>query len=88
MSMLHKNENYRKKDGFSQTWGRQIQNPQLLSFQMRYGMSFDHSEPFQQPVGSKTNRCCGNRPGWHRYRVRYKTLPCVVTQKRAKDWRE
>ena len=39
-----------EKDGFSQTWGRQIRNPQLLSIQMRYGMSFEHSDPFQRPV--------------------------------------
>ena len=39
-----------EKDGFSQTWGRQIRNPQLLSIQMRYGMSFGHSDPFQRPV--------------------------------------
>ena len=39
-----------QKDGFSQTWERQIRNPQLLSFQMRYGMSFEHSDPFQRPV--------------------------------------
>ena len=39
-----------EKDEFSQTWGGQIRNPQLLSFQMRYGMSFEHSDPFQRPV--------------------------------------
>ena len=47
--MPHKNEND-KKDGLSQAWGRQIRNPQLLSFQIRYGMSFGHSDPFQRPV--------------------------------------
>ena len=43
-----------EKDGFSQTWERQIWNAQLLSFQMRYDMSFEHPDPFQLPVIKRT----------------------------------
>ena len=49
MCMLHKNDNYRKRQIFPDM-GRQIRNPQLLSIQMGYGMSFGHSNPFQRPV--------------------------------------